>query len=273
MAVVNVQEGWSQKDGEQSLESEELTSAASAVRAFTVLCDDATTAVTDALAAGAIPARGAAHPVWGTIQMVRKRGVPRGPLLIDVFCEYSGQESPLARATKYHWGTTGSMEGIDRDVLGDLIKNAAGDRITGLTADFRDPVLAVNRVEAAAPTAAIQAYLWNPRTATNADVFYGAAAGLARMIDIASGSFVQAGVTYWDTTYQIQFRGDSWVLRTLNEGPRYLTDATHRASVKDLKGVEKARLAADGTLLAEAAADVWLDFVVYPSVAFGPLAL
>ena len=63
MAVVNVQESWSGTTAELGLTGDWYGGTGGGVRVFTVLCDAASTAVTDALADGSIPARLDAHPV------------------------------------------------------------------------------------------------------------------------------------------------------------------------------------------------------------------
>jgi len=266
---VNVQESWSGTTAELGLTDDWYGGTGGAGRVYTVLCDVVSTAVTDALASGSIPSRGDAHPVYTAAKCIHKRATRRGPLLVDVTCEYYGQESPLAKPYRYSIGFVTTHEAVNYDVDGNLIINSAGDRIANASRDISDIVLTVVRNEATYPWSDAQTY----QNAINADVYCGFAAGKAKIMAINSDSRTDSGTSYYEMRYQIQFRRDGWQQRLADEGEKYLTSGGAWASVKDAVGTERALLDGAGGLLPYGDAAQWVYVDHYTPLNFAALGL
>lgn len=92
MSVVNVKEKWSGLNGQ--LEQMNVAGALRAVasRGFTVLTDGSAT-LAEIIHASGIPAIGADFPANPGIPCRRQRALPLSPILFEVVCDYSGQQS------------------------------------------------------------------------------------------------------------------------------------------------------------------------------------
>jgi len=279
MALVNVQEKWSERNG--SFEQTNVLGAqqGSATRVFTVLYDaGGTSRQLDAIDAAGIPNIGALHPdgyTWLTCR--RKRAVPLGPLLFNVICEYWGKDSPLTEPAEKYWEDATSTEPTDRDGDGALLTNTVGHPVTGLSKSVSDPVYVFRQNEASYPAATMQAY-WNR---VNSDVFKTWGANQARMLPITAQRLDVGTIYYWPTTYRIQFRTDGWNHRYPNEGKFYRpTAGAPFISARDTAYGPKVLLNADGTMLNGNGAEdpggdpsVWITRPVYPEIAFAPLGI
>ena len=200
MALVNVQEKWSERDG--AFEQTNVVGAqqGSASRIFTVLYDAGAVALQlYAIDAVGIPNIGAAHPDCIWLACRRKRAIPLGPLLFQVVCEYWGKDSPLAEPAEKHWEDASSTEPTDRDGDGELLTNTVGDPVTGQSKNVADPVYVFRRNEASYPAAAMQAY-WNH---VNSDVFMTWPANQALMLPITATRDDDGAVYFWPVTYRI----------------------------------------------------------------------
>jgi len=246
-----------------------------AVEVYSVLFDGAA-GITDALGAAGVPAHGAAWSENAALIVCRTRALQVSPLLFDVTVEYAGKTSPLLQPVQRSWRNAKTNEPIDRDQAGDAILNPVGEPYTGIRRDYTDAVLVYTRNEATFPIATALIY----QDAVNSDVFLGAAANYAKMLNITGPEVIDGG-SYYRVTYEIQFRADSWRHRELCRGKRYW-DGTMKAGKKRAINViddngdpvsEAVRLKADGTLLPPGDPDVWELIDKYPKLPFAPLAI
>lgn len=124
----------------------------------------------------------------------------------------------------------------------------------------------------------------------------------ARMVQVdGTQDYLKTGQPYWRVTFSIEFDADGWIpTKVLNQGPRYnarkeIIDAALAAGTtppgyggqgrlprvmpamnRDTNGVltgRNALLAMDGTLLADGAQPVWLEFRDYAEMPFRRLNL
>lgn len=272
MALVNVQEKWSGTNGQFEQTNAVGAQQGFGTRVFTVLYDTGAVALhMDAIDATGIPDIGDQYPSGYTwLACRRKRAVPLGPMLFEVVCEYSGKDSPLTEAAEKHWEDASSTEPTDTDGDGNLLVNAVGDPVVGLSKDVADPVYVFRQNESSYPSATMQSY-WNR---VNSDTFMGWSANCARCLPITATRQDDGSSYYWVVTYRFQFRADGWNHRYVNEGKRYRpTAGADPVMVKDRLGIETALLAADGTLLPDGDTPVWYEKPIYPSIAFAALGI
>jgi len=273
MALVNVQLSWA--GDEASTEQGQGVGALveAAALKYTVLYDgaDATEGAYDAVYAVGVPGVGDAHPDSAYLQLLRKRAIPVGPLLYEVFCEYAGKDSPLLDPYELRWETAYSVEPVDTDADGDPLVNTAGDPVSGLTCEFADEVMCITRNEAAYSMATRLAY----RNTINDATWYGVDAGVARMVDISTVRVVTGATYYYPTTYKIQFRVDGWKHRYPSKGLYYRSGTRWLPIRDDDDGpVTKDKfLDAAGAVLAHGAAHYYIEKPKYTTSTFATLGL
>jgi len=269
--LVNVQEKWSGVNSSKEQVNVVGAEQGAGTRVFTVLYDSAEVGLhITALGAAGIPSIGDAFPDYSWLACRRKRAVPIGPCLFEMVCEYAGKDSPLLAAAEKNWEDASSTEPTDTDGDGDLLVNAVGDPVVGLSRDIADPVYVFRQNESSYPAATMRSY-WNH---VNSDSFLGWDANCARLMPITATRQDDGTNYFWVVTYRFQFRADGWNHRYVNEGKRYRPAAGEDpVLVKDKTGSETVLLAANGTLLAEGGTPIWLTKPIYPSIAFAALGI
>lgn len=276
MALVNIQEKWTGEEASGEMGPRGTSTVGTSRRIWTVLFDgeDASDSFAEtARVATGIPRIGDESPWRDDQAVLTNRAVHIGPLLYDVTVEYGGENSPLLTPYIRSWESVHSVEAINLDITGDLIANAADDPITGVMKRFSDSVYVVTRNESHYNLTTAQLF----RNSLNSHLFYNAAPGLVFMSDILGQRVTDNVEEYWKITYKMIFRtllsfGEAWAIRVLNEGPQYLSGGV-LTPVVNKKGVRTAKLAADGTLLASGADDVFLEFDIYELRNFNDLNL
>ena len=274
MALVNVQERWSDVNGDIERMNIMGANKWTGAKAFTVLFDAQATPQ-DAFTAAGIPLLGDHYSVTFAVPCRRKRAVALGPLLFDVTCEYAGQSSPLLAPDEIAWQEASASELVDYDEAGDLLVNTIGQPYQR-PRDVADGVYVCTRNEAIQPDAVRLAY-WNT---VNSDVLLGIwPAETARMLPITSVMRDDGAVYYYRVTYRVQFRAGGWREHVPNKGTKY-RDVPGGPLLRVYKKlqVNDALLRENGTLLndtgtAGAEATVWLTPLLYSSVAFAPLGI
>ena len=221
MALVNVKERWSGINGQIEQTNIEGAQHGVAGRAFTVLFDAVPDIYSVADAAG-IPNIGDQHPDANWIALRRKRAVPLSPLLYDVICDYSGQDSPLIAPVQFSWQEASASELVDRDSAGNALVNGAGEPYQ-LSKNVSDIVAVITRNEAAYPYSTMYSY-WN---AVNSDLVAGTwPAGTVKMLPITAVRQDDGTTYYYVVTFRLQFRSldadgyGGWIPRVPNNGRR-----------------------------------------------------
>jgi len=251
MAWLNTIPKWSGVNGEIRSKAGSGQWEGYASRGYTVEFSHAAT-VLEAVNAPGLDALEAAWDGSYTFLLCRtRRAIPLGPRHWEVTCEFGGENSALLAPWGRRWGWASSVEPIQVDALGNVIKNPVGDRYEGLTMEWRDPVYQVSRNQSNFDQATLS---WFHRS-VNSDVFLSWPIGCAHITDIAGEQVPQAGSYYWRATYTIQFRRDGWQKRVLCEGPRYL-DGAGLHHYFDPTTLRKGRLGATGLALTDAQPDV-----------------
>lgn len=270
MAVVDVYAQWSGERVELVKKNGVSNWEGRATRLYTVLVDDPTDGADTVVAGAGVPGLDDAHDAYSDLKAVNVLPAKRGPVLWSVEVQWAGGNDPLNEPYDRRYQSQNVVEAVDRDAAGDLVANAVGDPFTGVQAEVADLVYTVTRNEASFPLATTRTYL----NTVSSDSYKGYDAGEAYLRSV-SGVYVVVGASYhYRVTYEVVFRVGGWGLRVLNKGPRYLVSAGGAAAVvRDRLGVDEARLDTDGTLLAEASADVWLDFDLYDTNNFTALGL
>jgi len=266
MALVNVQEKWSNVNGMIEQLDGIAYNRGSAARAFTVLYDAAPRSYTPVNATG-LPAIGDGFPSVSALTCVRKRAVPVGPLLYEVTCEYAGKDSPLSEPAAVSMDEYSTTEPVDKDGDGNILANTVGDLVTGLTREVSDQIYIITRNEGSRPDSTARTY----NNYVNNDTWNGWTANQVRFLPLKAQRIVEGTTYYWRVTYRFHCRADGWNHRYVNEGKRYRPSAgLDPVSVRDKLGVETALLASDGTLLG-GGSTVWNTEPIYPSISFAGL--
>lgn len=223
-----------------------------------------------------------------TYAWVKSKDIKRDPLqprLWYVTVKYSSsretqdsasQENPLLRPYVVRWGSNKYQKPIDRDIDDTLIQNTAGEFYDPLPEiDDSRPVLSITRNEADPWnfTAAIQY-----QDAINSDSFYGFDPYQAKIHSITAGKRAENQFTYWEVTYEIEFRREGWRLKTISRGRNErsvdgnslvpILDSTTRQPISEPQMLDE-----DGYVLYSAGGAVEQTFYVYKELAFGPLGL
>ncbi len=271
MAVIDVYKEWSTQQVTRQQQEGVDNWEGRAVESYTVLVSSPTDAASTVLAHADVPNLGAAHGDYADLKVVLQVPAKRGPTLWGVEVQYAGANDPLNEPYDRRWASANQVEQVNEDASGDLIANSVGDAFAGVEKDVADIVWTVTRNEATFPVATARSYV---NTVSNGEV-QGFDAGEAYMRSIG-GVYVPlgGGNFYYRVTYEVVFRVGGWGVRLANKGPRYRPAAgVAPVAVRDRLNVEEARLAANGTLLADGADDVWLTFDLYPATDFSTLAL
>lgn len=225
-----------------------------------------------------IPAIGDSYDaaLWVNAKCTRKRVIPwagRSPLLYQVICEYSGQDSPLTEDANKAWQNEVHEEDRWDDADGNAVLNSAGDPIR-IRRPFHDKVYNFGRNEAT--SAFIRTPTYDSVVNTDIITLDGEVCGIGTLLlrEISGDRVVDGLNYYWSVRYSIARRSDGWRLPVLQRGPRYRpTAGAPPIPVLDKEGVNEVNLAANGTLLPDGAAPVWISVKRYKTVAFGPLGL
>jgi len=291
MALVNVKESWSKANCAIGRGASAGIIEGTAAKGFTVLfnsCSNSNVLLAVLANDGVqhVPALGEAFDVANPGMLCRRVRVvnPLGPLLYEVLAEYGTANSVLGvpvAAPRIQWAGQKVMEAVNFDAAGVAYKNSIGDIITGVQRPFYDLVYTHTRNEAAA-TFAKSGYRGTLNSGSQTLDGTSYAAKLCLMENIQAARVLSVdNWYYWEVTYTIIIRNTivgatdyGWQRRELNKGPRYRpTAGAAPKMVKDLDGRSEARLAADGTLLADAAADIAVLFDDYSAVSWAALGL
>lgn len=234
-----------------------------------------------------IPNQGTRHPDDANFYS----GVPfidvKGPTLFEIRIGYvatgiaGGAEAenpyadPLSQPADISWTAEVRSVEYDVDLDGNAAITSAGEPIDPrLTREIKDPVLVIERNEAAFNPGDILAFVDTVSSAP----FWGAEAGRARLTDLA-GRKVNAKMTYWRKTYRIAFRmrtpygmdaANAWKRTILHQGHLYL----------DANGVQRRfadgaikLLAEDGKPLALGTKPLTQSFREFPAVSWAVLGI
>ena len=192
----------------------------------------------------------------------------------------SEAENPLDRPLDISWGSNSYTEPVDKDINGDPIDSSAGEPFDpSVERENSRPVLTVVKNQASFTASTKLDY----ENRINADTFYGAEPGWAKMADIQAQKAYENGVSYWRVTYQIEFKPGGWTKEVLDQGFYKLTTTgegesatTQKELIKDKDNLplnQPALLDGSGGELAANADPVFLDFEVYETAVFGQLGI
>lgn len=195
-------------------------------------------------------------------------------------------ENPLLRPSKIKWGFAKFQRPVERALPnaanfevapedGKPIINSAGDPFDPpYEIEDSRPTLAITRNEALdvfQPSVAV-----DYQDAVNADAFFGAAPGKAKVMGISAERDWKGTYPYWIVTYDFEFRREGWQLKVLNRGYNQIDTAGALVACRTADGspvsspiplnVLGRQLSPGGTL-------IYLDFTVYKSLPFGALGL
>jgi len=215
--LVNVQEKWSDVEGEiatiEGLGRKEQSSS----RIFTALFAEPCNAACLAYTAEGIPEDYSIHPYCPDQRLRRKWARVINPYLWEVHCEYAGEASPLTAPYEKSWRSASSLVEVNNEWDGADILNPVGE----LYPDYYkrlwgDPIYVVTRNEAEEPIDTTMEY----RYVVNSDEFKGQERYTALMLPITCQRMIynSGPWSYWRVTYQIQFRVEERPWETTTKG-------------------------------------------------------
>jgi hypothetical protein len=156
-----------------------------------------------------LPGFGDRYPTdaWATVRRKRVRTIV--PTLCEVDVTYATPANsggrpgsdPLAQPPRIGIDVARNVEPIDIDLDGKVIANTAGVLFEGVTQEYDDPVLVVERNYAQINMATITQY----RNAINSDWFLDEP-GRAMMDAIKADLVSEPSVKYWAVSFRVQFR-------------------------------------------------------------------
>lgn len=133
--------------------------------------------------------------------------------------QQGGETNPFDRPPVLNWGFERYQKAIDKDLDDQAIINSAAEPYDPpVEVDDSRPTLTITRAEASFNYTKAIEY----QDSVNLDSFYGFEPGQAKIAGITGrGPIKEGDVTYWDVTYEIQFRREGWQLIILDAGFRY----------------------------------------------------
>lgn len=279
MAVVSCDEIW---DGRKA--DEESDGLKGYTRAFRVITDDPLDGVLTVLEANDLPTIGEIYftDVEDDILCVCVKRSPTqdadDPRVWVVVIEYSNDErNPLVQPLDISWGTFEEKRAFWLDVNQDPSVNKAGEEFdpplereeAGLTLTIVKNV----GINAFDPVTAV-AFLWH----VNDDTFYGFAAGRVLLARLSARKQTEAGVSYWQLTYEFRIRLEEhkWKIRVLNAGYRELVGTELRPIMIRGQPISKPHpLDSNGVKLADPspANVIYCEFTAYPEADFDQIGV
>ena len=254
-------------------------------RVFEVLSDDfadgpITVAAAVGLGLGNTYQSGNDVDLGAFVQDIEAREVERGQEigLWNVTVQYGGVDptqggenadgNPLNKPIEVRWGSERYERVVDEDINGDPIVNSAGDPFDPpLVIDDSRPVLQITRNEATFDAGLADAY----KDTINSEPWRGNDAKTWKVAEITGKREFHAEFGYYYVVdYEFHFRPETWTKRVLNQGMRAKSGSTRKAiATSDGTPISTpVPLDAAGAALAPDGTPIWLEFEVYPSVAF-----
>ncbi|GAF73804.1 unnamed protein product, partial [marine sediment metagenome] len=196
-----------------------------------------------------------------------------GPTHFKAIVTYVSTPDPLNEDPEITWSFAVSNEPVDRDIDGKPLVNSAGESFDPpITKDANDIVLHIVRNEAGFNSIVADNY----KGAVNGDMFFGFGPGRVKCININGVKTRAAALTFWQVTYEFQFRrwqgipntpNVGWIRRILDEGFREKTGVEDGKAVyavitdaSDNKLSQPVLLDGNGKILADGADAVFLEF-------------
>lgn len=197
--------------------SEDSEGVRELTRVFRVKCESGEYAYS-ALRATGIPARFEVHPEDSQSVAYkgscRSQGDERGYYLVTITYSNKHKEDVTLERPDVSWEDEEYEKVADKDINGDAILNAAGDRYEEpVTFSDSRPVLKHSRNEQFFDQ--LQAYRYN--RSINSDTFYGAAPGTMR-VKITAQQMWRDDIEYWRVTYLFRYNPDGWQPEVLEQG-------------------------------------------------------
>jgi hypothetical protein len=249
---------------------------------YRVVCTNAETAKYEALTDGDIPAIGDEHPVESTIVAHRITSqMETDPLIYLVSVEYatptefSPAPNPLDDRVQIRWSHQTYTEPVINDRNGAAAVNSAGDWFDpGIEREKHILILNVARNEAFFNPATAEAYV----DTVNSDVT--TIAGLpitarqGKIMEYSAERLERNGHEYWAVIYRLEFKGDTWDSKKLDQGLHYLAGGVkYPITVAGEPATEAQLLDGSGAVLAVAGTPVFITFETNDQAVFGNLGL
>jgi hypothetical protein len=194
--------------------------------------------------------------------------------------------NPLLRPAVISYSFAKYQRACYNDINGKAIRNAANDWFDPCPEiDDSRPVVSITRNEPIFNASLAIAY----QDAVNSDAFLGAQPGQVKVSGISARNQTENNYSFWEVTYELEFRREGWQLQLLNQGRNSLWEDGSLLPIpkkgKNADGTigwqegtqvdEPVPLGEHGLPLANPTPDtcVYLPFTVYKSLAFAPLGL
>lgn len=125
------------------------------------------------------------------------------------------QENPIDRPVRQSLDFNVFRKVAERDINNVPITNSAGDKPSEpVEIDAVHPIFRFVRNEASIPVQTAIDYNYK----VNSDSFYGAAPGTCRMIIKCGEKQTENDVSFYQVTYEVEYRPETWKVRFLNQG-------------------------------------------------------
>jgi len=237
--------------------------------------------VLEALTSPVLPAIGEGFPGASGLRCYNITGIPFEKTMTSfhVRCDYRQtidpenptEQDPTNYADKISYSTAKSTVAIEDDEAGDPLLNSADVQFKGLVKDHNDILITVQRNIDAGAIAHIKLY----ENHLNIGAWNGLASNTVLCSTINSRKVVDDTRTYYDITYQFDYREKGHRLRALNEGMGDMEGATYGPIMvgtgADARPTTEPLPLDAGGLYDPVGS--FKNFVIYPQVDFDPLAI
>jgi hypothetical protein len=254
-----------------------------------------TTSVAAILTAPGV-AYGAAHPSFASCKAMRwsYSAADGSGLLWSVSVQFFVpivDVDPITGLPMDVWSIRGTTQSLPffKDKNGDILKNSAGDPLEGMEREVNFLGWTLVRSYASLGAALSQMKLVNNKTNSDtwptisayglADTWKCSVSSATKKVVITQSGATQTATRYWEVSYDIEYREDTWHVRPWDMGFSERCDAsgvptgtgTNRRSIKgaDGKPVRQPVALAGGVALPPGTPPVALDFDPYTKAVFG----
>jgi len=182
------------------------------------------------------------------------------------------EQDPTNYNDKITYSTANSTVAIENDIDGKALLNTANDPIVGLTKEHNDVLISVQRNIDDGAIAHIKLY----EGMLNLGAWNSLASNTVRCTNINSRKVVDAARTYYDITYQFEYRASGHHIRVLSEGyNQVVSGKKDRINVGSgaNRGPSGAFLLTSSGLYSSGTTGYFKSFRIYPQVSYAALGI
>lgn len=216
---------------------------------------------------------------WALCRSIEAKPRDGDQLTWDVDATYSTAldatqigDNPLLKAPTYSWSFAQFTKPAVVDKDNNAVANSAREQYDPpIEVDDSRPVLSIQRNQASFNISVILNYV----DAVNSDSWFGCNPRQAKMQNIQATNRTENGYTYWDVSYEVHFRQETWDIKPIDRGFHRLRSGGTWEHILDHRGQKVTQPKwLDGTgEVNNTSTPVFRTFRIYREVSFGALGL